>query len=158
KNTVIDGGNKVTLDGGNAVQILSFNSSNFQANNNSLTLQHLTVINGKKTPTVAIPTAPAPCSQGWNDGQGGALYMRDGNLNVIDCTFLNNQAAPLGPDTGGGAMYILGSKNGVFIVGSTFKNNTASNGAAVGTLFAELNVYNSLFQDNVASGHDANND
>ena len=60
-----------------------------------------------------IPTAPAPCSQGYNDGEGGALYMRDGNLTVIDSIFTNNQAAPLGPDTGGGAIYVLGSKRGV---------------------------------------------
>jgi hypothetical protein len=158
KNTVIDGGNKITLDGGSAVQIMSFNSSNFQANNNGLTLQHITLTNGKKTGTLAIPTAPAPCSQGWDDGQGGALYMRDGNLTIIDSIFTNNQAAPLGPDTGGGAIYVLGSKNGVMIVNSTFSNNTAANGAGVGTLFAQLDVYNSLFTGNIASGNGANYD
>jgi hypothetical protein len=158
KNTVIDGGKKITLDGGNAVQIMSFNSPNFQANDNGLTLQHIALTNGKMTPTVAIPTAPAPCSQGWNDGEGGALYMRDGNLTVIDSIFTNNQAAPLGPDTGGGAIYVLGSKNGVWIVGSTFTGNSASNAGAVGGLFAELNIYNSLFSGNKAVGHDANND
>jgi hypothetical protein len=158
KNTVIDGGNKITLDGGNAVQILRFDSPDFQANTNGLTLQHITLINGKTTPTQAIPTAPAPCSQGWDDGEGGALYMRDGNLTVIDSIFMNNQAAPLGPDTGGGAIYILGSKNGVLIVGSTFSNNSASNAGAVGCLFAELDVYNSLFTNNTATGNGANND
>ena len=158
KNTVIDGGNKITLDGGNAVQILRFDSANFQANTMGLTLQHITLINGKTTPTQAIPTAPAPCSQGWDDGEGGALYMRDGNLTVIDSIFMNNQAAPLGPDTGGGAIYILGSKNGALIVGSTFSNNAASNAGAVGCLFAELDVYNSLFTNNTATGNGANND
>jgi hypothetical protein len=158
KNTVIDGGNKITLDGGNAVQILRFDSANFQANTNGLTLQHITLINGKTTPTQSIPTAPAPCSQGWDDGEGGALYMRDGNLTVIDSIFMNNQAAPLGPDTGGGAIYVLGSKNGVLIVGSTFINNAASNAGAVGCLFAELDVYNSLFTNNTATGNGANND
>ena len=158
KNTVIDGGNKITLDGGNAVQILRFDSPDFRANNMGLTLQHITLINGRTTPTGAIPTAPAPCSQGWNDGEGGALYMRDGNLTVIDSIFMNNQGAPLGPDTGGGAIYVLGSKNGVLIVGSTFSNNAASNAGAVGCLFAELNVYNSLFTNNTAIGNGANND
>jgi hypothetical protein len=157
KNTVIDGGNKITLDGGKAVQILSFNSANFRANDNGLTLQHITLVNGKTTPTQAIPSAPAPCSQGWDDGQGGALYMRDGNLTVIDSIFTNNQAAPVGPDTGGGAIYVLGSKNGALIVGSTFSNNTASNAGAVGGLFTQLDVYNSFFTGNTASGHDANN-
>jgi hypothetical protein len=158
KNTVIDGGNKVTLDGGNAVQILSFIGPDFQMNNNTLTLQHLSLINGKQTPTQAIPTAPLPCSQGWDDGEGGALYMNDGNLVVIDSIFKNNHAAPLGPDTGGGAIYLLGSKNGAVIVGSTFSNNAASNAGAVGGLFAQLNVYNSLFTDNTAVGNGANTD
>ena len=158
KNTVIDGGNLITLDGGNAVQIMRFDSADFQKNTNGLTLQHITVINGKTTPTEAIPTAPAPCSQGFNDGEGGALFVRDGYLTVIDSTFMNNQGAPLGPDTGGGAIYVLGSKTGVLIVGSTFSENSASNAGAVGCLFSELNVYNSLFTNNTALGHDANND
>lgn len=158
KNTVIDGGNQITLDGGMAVQILRFDSADFQANENRLTLQHISLTNGKATPTEAIPVAPAPCSQGFNDGEGGALYMRDGNLTVIDSIFTNNQAAPLGPDTGGGAIYVLGSKHGVLIVGSTFSNNSASNAGGVGGLFAELDIYNSLFTGNQAIGHDANND
>jgi hypothetical protein len=158
KNTVIDGGEKVTLDGGHAVQILNFNSPDFQANSNGLTLQHIALVNGKTTPTELIPPAPAPCSQGYDDGMGGALYMRDGNLVVIDCIFNGNQAAQLGPDTGGGAIYLLGSKNGAMIVGSTFTNNNASNTGAVGSLFGELDIYNSLFQDNAATGNGANHD
>lgn len=156
-DTVIDGGNLVTLDGGKAVRILDFNSGDFQANEHRLTLQHLTLVNGKTTPTEAIPPAPAPCSQGFNDGEGGALYMRDGNLTVIDSTFRGNQAAPLGPDTGGGAIYVLGSKHGALIVKSTFDGNTASNAGAVGGLFTELDIYDSLFSGNKAIGHDANN-
>jgi hypothetical protein len=158
KNTVIDGGKKVTLDGGHAVQILSFNSSNFQANSNGLTLQHIAIVNGKSTPTEVIPTAPAPCSQGYDDGEGGALFMRDGNLTVIDCIFTGNQAAQLGPDTGGGAIYIEGSKNGAVIVGSTFTNNSGANAGAIGSLFAELDIYNSLFTNNTATGNGANTD
>ncbi len=158
KSTVIDGGNKITLDGGGAVQIMRFNGTDWMKNTNTVTLQHITLVNGKTTPTQAIPTAPAPCSQGYDDGEGGAVYVRDGNLVVIDAIFMNNQGAPLGPDTGGGAIYINGSKDGVLIVGSTFIGNQASNAGAVGCLFAELDVYNSLFQNNQAVGHDANND
>jgi len=157
KNTVIDGNRKITLDGGGAVQIMRFVSGNFQANDFGLTLQHIAMVNGKSTPTEMIPTAPAPCSQGYNDGQGGALYMRDGYLVVVDSIFTNNQAAPLGPDTGGGAIYVQGSKGGVWIGGSTFTNNQASNAGAVGGLFSALNIYNSLFTGNHAIGHDANN-
>jgi hypothetical protein len=156
-NTVIDGGNKVTLDGGHAVEIMFLNGSSFQASETRVTLQHIALVNGKATPTMPIPTAPAPCSQGYNDGQGGGIHVNDGNLTVIDCLFDGNQAAQLGPDTGGGAIYIEGSKHGAVIVGSTFTNNSASNAGAVGSLFAELDIYNSLFQNNTATGHDANN-
>ncbi|HLK89086.1 MAG TPA: hypothetical protein VKZ18_04275 [Polyangia bacterium] len=159
KNTVIDGGNKVTLDGRHAVQIFNYYSANYQALETRVTLQHLALVNGKTTPTQMIPPQPSmpACSQGWDDGQGGAINMRDGNLTVIDCLFDGNQAAPLGPDTGGGAIYILGSKHGALIVGSTFTNNSGANAGAVGALQSELDIYNSLFEDNTATGHDANN-
>jgi hypothetical protein len=155
-NTVIDGGNKITLDGGGSVQILNFKDGNFQTLETVVTLQHLTVVNAKATPTMAIPTAPAPCSQGWNDGQGGAVWIRNGNLVVIDCVFSNNQAAPLGPDTGGGAIYMEGSKHGATIVGSTFTGNKASVGGAIYTLYGALNIYNTIFTGNVATGNGAN--
>ncbi len=158
RDTVIDGGRTIVLDGGGAVQILRFDSPNFRALDTMVTLQRIALVNGKTTPTEAIPSPrPAPCSQGWNDGEGGALYMRDGNLNVIDSVFRGNHAAPLGPDTGGGAIYVVGSKHGVVIADSTFEHNGASNAAAVGGLFAELNIYDSLFANNAAEGHDANN-
>jgi hypothetical protein len=158
KSTVIDGGSKITLDGRGSVQILSFNSLDFRANDNTVTLQHIALVNGKATPIVAIPPAAEPCSQGWDDGQGGALYMRDGNLVVIDATFTNNQAALLGPDTGGGAIYVFGSKRGAVIVNTTFTANRGSNAAALGALYATLAVYNSSFIGNTATGHGANYD
>jgi len=157
RNTVIDGGNQVTLDGQNRVRIMSFNSPGWMTNDTGLTLQHISLVNGKTTPTQAIPVAPAPCSQGWDDGQGGAVYVRDGSLTVIDATFANNQAAPLGPDTGGGAIYVNGCKTGAWIVSSTFTDNSASNAGAVGGLDAELDVYDSLFTGNQAIGNGANN-
>jgi hypothetical protein len=158
KNTVIDGGRKITLDGGGSVQILRFNSPNFRALETRVTLQHLRLVNGKVAGSSPIPAAPAPCSQGFNDGEGGAIDMRAGNLSVIDCIFESNQAAPLGPDVAGGAIRMLGSLHGAVIVGGTFKANAASNGGAVGCLFSELDVYDSLFEENTATGHDANND
>jgi hypothetical protein len=158
KDTVIDGNRLVTLDGGKNVRILSFDSPGWQTNEHRLTLQHIALVNAKATPTQAIPPAPPPCSQGYDDGQGGAVYMRDGNLTVVDCIFTGNQAAELGPDTGGGAIYVQGSKHGMVIAGSTFTGNSASNGGAVGGLFAELHVYDSVFSQNTATGNGANND
>ena len=157
-NTVIDGGNTITLDGQNKVQIFNFTEPDWMKNETRVTLQHLTVINGKTTPVEVIPTAPAPCSQGYNDGEGGALFMRNGNLTIIDCAFSHNQGAPRGPDTGGGAIYINGSKYGALIVNSVFTNNSASNAGAVGALFATLQIYSSVFRDNQATGDGANSD
>jgi hypothetical protein len=156
RNTVIDGGNKITLDGGNSVRILQWNSSDWQKNTHTLTLQHVVLANGKASGTQLIPTRPAPCSQGYNDGQGGALYMRDGGLRAIDVTFTNNQAAELGPDTGGGALYLLGCSP-AYIRSCTFSGNQASNAGAMGSLFTTDFIYDSLFDNNSAIGHGANN-
>lgn len=158
KDTVIDGGRRVTLDGKSQVELIRFDSPGWQTNEHRLTLQHIALVNAKTTPMQAIPKAPPPCSQGFDDGQGGAVYMRDGNLTVVDAIFSGNQAAPLGPDTGGGAIYVQGSKHGVVIASSTFQKNTGSNGGAVGGLFAELHVYESRFSQNTAVGSGANND
>jgi hypothetical protein len=82
--------------------------------------------------------------------------MRDGILRIIDCTFEDNQAALLGPDTGGGAIYILGTAQPAYIVGSTFLNNKASNAGGVGMLWAGAFIFNSLFDGNSAVGMGAN--
>ena len=155
--SVLDGGGLVTLDGGGAVQLLRFDDPDWQNNDNGLTLQRLRLVNGRATPVEAIPVRPAPCSQGYNDGEGGALYVRNGTVRIIDSIFENNHAANLGPDTGGGAVYLLGCKP-AFIAGSTFRNNDGSNAGAVGALHTELNVLDSLFEDNAALGFGANSD
>jgi hypothetical protein len=82
--------------------------------------------------------------------------MEDGNLTVIDCVFEGNQAALLGPDTGGGAIYISATLNPAYIVSSSFLDNTASNAGGLGLLWAGANIYNCLFQGNAAVGTGAN--
>jgi hypothetical protein len=154
-DTVIDGGGTVTIDGGGTVRILDWNSSNYRANMHKLTLQHITFAHGHAAGTMEIAPAPLPCSSGYYDGAGGALQMRDGVLNVIDATFLNNEAEKLGPDVGGGAIYLNGALNGV-VVGSSFVNNSGSNSGAIGSLNSDLDVYNSTFQGNAALGFGAN--
>ncbi|MGO9839370.1 MAG: choice-of-anchor Q domain-containing protein [Polyangiaceae bacterium] len=154
-DTVIDGGGVVTIDGGGNVRILDWNSPNYRANTHKLTLQHVTFAHGHATGTMPIAAAPAPCSSGYYGGAGGALQMRDGVLNVIDANFLDNQAEQLGPDVGGGAIYLNGGLDGV-VVGSTFLNNSASNSGAIGSLNSDLDVYNSTFQGNAALGFGAN--
>jgi hypothetical protein len=158
RNTVVDGGRLVTLDGNDRVRVLRFNSPGWQTNEHRLTLQHIAVRNARAELTEPIPPASQPaCSQGWNGGQGGAVLMRDGNLTVVDAIFSNNHGAPVGPDTGGGAIYVVGSRHGLVIAGSSFVDNAAANGAGVGGLFCTHHIYNSLFERNTATGHDANN-
>jgi len=154
-DTVIDGGNSVTIDGGGSVRILDWNSANYRANAHKLTLQHITFAHGHAAGTMSIAPAPLPCSSGYYDGSGGALQMRDGVLNVIDATFLDNEAEKLGPDVGGGAIYLNGALNGV-VVASTFLDNSGSNSGAIGSLNSDLDVYNSTFQGNAALGFGAN--
>jgi hypothetical protein len=163
-NVVIDGGNLVTLDGQNSVRIMSWVHNTWRTSQDTLTLQRLRLINGKTTPTQSIPACPpangianTACSTGYDDGQGGALYMQDGNLRVIDCIFEHNQAALLGPDTGGGAIYLFGTGSPSYIAQSTFQNNTASNAGGVGMLWAGAFILNSLFEGNTAVGTGANN-
>jgi len=157
RDTVIDGGGMVTLDGGSAVRILSWNDGNWLTSDHVLTLQHLVLQNGKATGTSLLASAPPPCSQGYLDGQGGALFMRNGILHAVDVTFAGNQAALLGPDTGGGAIYLLGAKPAT-ISSCSFLANRASNAGALGALFATLSIYDSLFDGNDATGTGANSD
>ena len=156
-DTIIDGGGKVTLDGGGKVRIMSFEHPDFRKNDAKLTLMRLSLSHGKVAGADAYAAAAAPCSQGFYDGYGGALYFRDGVLAVFDTVFDANVAEALGPDVGGGAISIHGAKK-VTIAGSTFRNGSGSNGGAIESLNSELDVYNSVFEDNVAVGHGANGD
>jgi predicted outer membrane repeat protein len=154
-NTTIDGEGQITLDGGGKTRLLRFYSSNFHHSNIRITIQNLSLRNGHSIGT-PIATAPSPCSQGFlNDGGGGAIYVRDGILHVLNTIFGNNTGATPGPDVGGGAIYTLGSLETV-VVGSSFQSNRASNGGAIGALFGDLSIYNSEFRSNLATGDGAN--
>ncbi len=156
-DTVIDGGGKVTIDGGGKTQIMNFNHPNYRVNDVRLTLMNLTLAHGKISGTKKYATAPAPCSTGYYDGYGGALFVRDGVVLIIDTVFDSNGAEQLGPDVGGGAVSLQGVKKAT-IIGSTFKNGTASNGGGIESLNSDFDVYNSVFANNTATGNGANSD
>ncbi|CAN5308008.1 hypothetical protein BH11MYX1_BH11MYX1_08770 [soil metagenome] len=155
--TTIDGGNNITLDGGDAVQIMSFLHENYRVNHTVLTLQHLTFAHGHAHGTMMYAPAASPCSQGYYDGYAGALYFRDGELVVIDTQFLQNSAEKLGPDVGGGAIALLGVSRAV-IANSVFQGNEGSSGGAINSLNSQLDVYDSVFDGNTATGNGANGD
>ena len=153
RDTVIDGGGLVTLDGGNATRILSVVHSNYRTNSNGLTLQHIALANGRAPASGYVAPDPAhpQCAYGYAQGSGAAVYASDARLYVFDVDFRNNAAATPGPDVGGGAIYAAGSLD-VLVAGSRFTANSGSNSGAVGMLNSNLRVYNSSFTGNAASG------
>ena len=154
-DTTIDGKGLITLDGQNKTRILFYSGPNWQKTARRITIQNITFRNAKSTGP-AIPYAPAPCSQGTDvDGGGAAIFARDGILRVFNSQFITNKAPSIGPDVAGGGIYAVGMME-TTVVGSVFSGNTGANGAAIGSLFGNLKVYNSRFTDNIATGSGAN--
>ena len=153
KDTVIDGGGSVVLDGQGKLRIIELVHGDYRKNTKKLVLQRLTLQNGKATGTDYTPpdTSNPKCAYGYKDGAGGAVYVRDAVVQVMQCVFKNNEAASPGPDVGGGAIYILGSL-GITVVGSTFSGNKGSNGGAMGLLQTTGTFVNTSFTGNHATG------
>jgi hypothetical protein len=145
QDTVIDGGNLVTLDGGGQVRQLLLNTNNFDATTPTLTLQNITLANGHGTDNAGTG---APTG-------GGAVYRYGGTLNVINSQFLNNVGPASGQDSAGGAIYSVGVGT-TTIVGSTFQGNQASDGGALGNLGASVDLVNDTIQANKATGTGGN--
>jgi parallel beta-helix repeat protein len=141
--TVIDGGGLVTLDGGGTTRILYLNA-NYNAATPRLTVQNL-AFHGGMGPGSGDDTARG----------GGAIYRNGGSLTVIDSQFDDNHAGATGQDLAGGAIYGFGGGETV-ISGSTFTNNSASDGGAVGSLEGSLTIVNTTFSGNAATGTGGN--
>lgn len=153
RNTVIDGGGRVTLDGGGTTRLLRLYKDNYRTNRLGLTVQRMAFINGKPPGTGYVapnPNQPA-CAYGYADGSGGAIRVRDARLHVIDVEFRNNAAASPGPDVGGGAIYVSGALD-VTVVGSRFIGNSGANAGAIGLLQTDGRIVNSVFDGNSATG------
>ncbi|MCA9679676.1 MAG: right-handed parallel beta-helix repeat-containing protein, partial [Myxococcales bacterium] len=141
--TVLDGGDLVTLSGGGASRILYLDSG-YDTPTPRLTVQRLTFRDGRSA------------AVGDDTAQGGAAIYRDGgSLTVIDCAFADNHAPVDGQDVAGGAIYGFGGGD-TLVVGSTFTGNAASDGGAIGSLNADLTIINSTFVGNAATGTGGN--
>ncbi len=145
KDTTIDGAGKVTLSGGGKSRILHITSA-WNVPTPLLTVQNLTFTGGF-TSDVLNTTSTAK--------GGGAIFEDGGSLTVIDCTFDHNHCASTGQDVSGGAINGQGVGT-LIIVGSTFTNNSGSNGGGVGTQDENVTVVNSKFSNNSATGTDGN--
>ena len=102
KSITIDG-NGFTINANDSARILNITGA-------AVTLQNIKFINGKL------------------EGMGAALYCKDSNLTIINCTFSNNHAT--GVNSQGGAVYFNGDKLTIF--NSEFIANAADyDGGAV---------------------------
>ena len=154
RDTIIDGNDLVTLDAGLLTRHFHFYHPDWMNNPNKVVLQRLTLVNGKAPAGEYFPQDPEnpECAYGYKEGSGGVIYMRNGVLHVIDSDFYDNEAALIGPDVGGGAIYVVGVPE-IIITGSRFVGNRGANGGAVGMLFAgDPQIYNSIFEDNTGEG------
>ena len=158
---VIDGGNKVTLDGRDQRRILYMNTcdqaqvwttSHCQNQDTPrLTVQNLTFEHGNST------------GQTVDGGGGGAIFVRGGRFKVVNSRFFNNTCDSTGPDLGGAAIRVLSQYQGlpVYVVHSTFGGaeeygNTCSNGGAISSIGVSWVVLNSVMSFNHAIGNGAN--
>ena len=169
---VIDGGNKVTLSGGGKLRILYMSTCDKaqvyppgagDCNTNpgvQLVVQNITFVDGNAKGIAEGDT---------NGAGGGAIHAQGGSLKVVNARFFNNVCDDLGADLGGGAIrkldYLVapgaGPKRPVWIVNSTFGGkpglgNSCANGGALSSIGVSWNIINSLFSENTAVGHGAN--
>jgi len=143
KETVIDGGGLVTLSGGGTTRIL-YLDSDYNTPTPRLVVQRLAFRDG------SAPAAGVDTAQG-----GGAIYRDGGSLTVIDCQFDGNHAPATGQDVAGGAIYAFGGGDTI-IAGSTFTNNAASDGGAIGSLNGDVTIINTTIANNAATGTGGN--
>ena len=92
----------------------------------------------------------------FNSKDGGAIYLRQGSLTVLDSVFENN-SAPIGESDAsqGGAIYAGGGTlKTVYIDNCVFVNNTAIRGSAIShAADGKLYLFNSVFINNYAPGN-----
>ncbi len=96
--------------------------------------------------------------QRFDGGGGGAIFVRGGQLRIVNSVFSGNRCDPDGPDIGGGAIRALSQYDNlpVYVVNSRFIANVCSNGGALSSIGVSWTVLNSRFLDNRAIGIGAN--
>jgi hypothetical protein len=102
-------------------------------------------------------------SAGSTPSQSGAgLYKATGGpwqvvtLHVFDVDFSDNHAIAVAQDDGGGAIYVVGAAE-LAVIGSTFENNSGANGGALYSLGSQrVNLYDTQFTANSATGSGGN--
>jgi hypothetical protein len=158
RRVVLDGGDKVTLDGGGTQRILYMNTCDERQTWTSshcedqatprLVVQHITLAHGFNGDDMTAD----------EQGGGGAIFARGGSLKIVDTVFVGNRCRTTGPDVGGGAVRAFDQfrDRPLYVVASTFRGGRCSNGAALSSIGVSWAIYNSVFRNNAAVGHGAN--
>ncbi len=150
RRTVIDGGGKVTLNGGGKVRILSMDTCPnrcWEQAGPQLIVENMRFVDG-----YAGEREPSDANTA-NTG-GGAIYVQGGQLKVVNSDFVDDKCYAYGPDLGGGAIraYGMDMHTPIYITDDTFKDNACANGAALSGLYANFDVINSVMTGNKAIG------
>lgn len=130
-DTVIDGAGLVTLDAGGKTRMFEV------ALGVSLTLQRLTFQNASVADEGSVIHAP----------------YQGVTLTVIDCVFRDNTCTDVGQDIGGA---IATYEADLHISGAVFSGNRGSNGGAIRVISSNLDVVNTTFAGNLATGTGGN--
>jgi hypothetical protein len=151
---VIDGGGLITLSGGAKRRILYMNTCDKRqkwTTSNCWEQQWPQLI----VQNIAFKDAYSGTRQtAASNYGGGAIFDEGGQLKVVNSGFIGNRCYKYGPDLGGAAIRALGMWQGspVYITKDTFSGGRCSNGAALSSIDARWDVFNSLFTNNRAVG------
>ncbi|TAG00089.1 MAG: fibronectin type III domain-containing protein [Betaproteobacteria bacterium] len=134
RDIVIDA-NGATISGSNVTRIFEIGRNNAMNRGFDFTLMNAALINGRDS----------------GSGGGAIRGAQFGTITVLNSSFQDNVSLGTGGEDGGGALFKdEGGKLTLF--NSTFRNNTATNGGAVKSLGANVQVVNSAFEGNVSRG------
>lgn len=152
-SVTIDGGGKVTLVPDGAHRILYQNTCDANLHYTSTrcdlqTTPHMIVQNiafsgGSVVATDAVKG-------------GGAIFVSGGTFKAVNVTFADNAETNLGQDYAGGGLYTFEQNEPVYVVSSTFRGNSGSNGGGLGSLFGSYTILNSSFENDSATGNGMN--
>lgn len=108
------------IDGGNSIGL-------FYVNDASLYLAHVNLVNGNAT-------------------YGGAIFARQSDVHVVNCSFAHNNA---GSGGAGGAVSVSSGTSALFS-GVNITNNTGGSGGAIVCMSSTVLAFDSVFSSNTA--------
>ncbi len=170
-SVTLDGGGTITLSGGGKNRILRQDTCD-------PTLHYTSpYCNNQDTPHLVVQNIAFSGGLGLADEKGllggGALYVGGGTFKAVNVQIVGstqtNVASVNVQDLAGGAIYTVDMYNQpsanpmfktpatpVYVVESSFRNNSGVNGGALGSIGTAWTILNSTFISNSATGHGEN--